>query len=192
MKLDISIDGLRDYQVEAIEHFLWVIQHLGNTGSSRNVSMFIDGDGTFRPSNITVNGAPVKCNDYLRYKSNYYMHRNQNYNILIDPDDVYLKNEYGTNEYLYNLFLVNGDGVTDRTRLYYFNPNGFKIGDVLKIGNKDLKIKFIGYYDEMPRNYADLFYNDFYGHSEYPCIIFEDDSWKLLKEFDFIIKDINK
>lgn len=59
--LDIQMTVREDQVVEVARLLNWM-QLCGGIGHSSNVSVFIDGDGSFRPK-ITINGA--SCGEFL-------------------------------------------------------------------------------------------------------------------------------
>lgn len=59
--LDIQMTVREDQVVEVARLLNWM-QLCGGIGHSSNVSVFIDGDSSFRPK-ITINGAP--CGEFL-------------------------------------------------------------------------------------------------------------------------------
>jgi len=64
MKLEITIDNLKDYDAIAIEDMLSFWQFYGEVGMSRKTCFYADGDGTFRPK-ITVNGHKPNSTDII-------------------------------------------------------------------------------------------------------------------------------
>lgn len=117
--LIVKFDNLRDYQVEALNHLFYVMDYLGNVGSSRDVSIYIDGDGSFRPKIYILNenyeqSKPIRS-PIIQQESNYYMVTNNNYRILIDPSTSYKHPDF---KVIVNDIFIKGCewGITDRNK----------------------------------------------------------------------------